>query len=221
MITEENFLDFKCPHCGELNSFPQDCTGLVRQCVNCMEDLIVPVAGGEFGGKIPLPITAARLVLRRFEAADWNDLLAFMFDNEDEAAHWLETDRQVKLTTPDRIFSLAAQVRDGGKIIGSVGLRFTDFGFHEAEISAEGFPGDQQDFTKEAVQAVLGFCLRDLKLHRVIARCPSNDAERCRMFESAGMRREGEFVKNYFRDGEWLNTLWFALLDEEYPAAGV
>jgi len=102
-----------------------------------------------------------------------------------------------------------------------VGLRFTDFGFHEAEITTEGFPGDQQDFTKEAVQAVLGFCLRDLKLHRVIARCPSKDAERCRMFESAGMRREGEFVKNYFRDGEWLNTLWFALLDEEYPAAGV
>jgi predicted RNA-binding Zn-ribbon protein involved in translation (DUF1610 family) len=56
MTTEfaaENFLDFKCPHCGEVNSFPQDCIGLVRECVNCMDNLIVPEAGGELGKKIP------------------------------------------------------------------------------------------------------------------------------------------------------------------------
>lgn len=218
-FTEPNFLDFKCPHCGEMNSFPQDCIGLVRDCVNCMDTLIVPEADSEFGKKIPLPFNSARLVLRRFEPGDWNDLLTFMFDNEEEAAHWLENDSKVKLTTPDRIFSLAVQVRDSGRVIGSVGLRFTDFGSREIEISTDGNQTDQyKDFAPESVAAALGFCFRELKLHRVVARCGHNDAGACRLFEAAGMRREGEFVKNYFLNGEWVNTIWFAMLDEEYPA---
>lgn len=220
-FTEPNFLDFKCPYCGELNSFPQDCIGLVRECVNCMDNLIVPEADSEFGKKIPLPVTSVRLVLRRFEAGDWNDLLKFMFDTEEEAAHWLENDSKIKLTTHDRIFSLAVQVLDSGRVVGSVGLRFTDFGYREIEISADGNQTDEfKDFALEAVQAALGFCFRDLKLHRVVARCGHNDADACRWFAAAGLRREGEFVKNYFADGEWLNTIWFAMLDEEYSQAG-
>jgi RimJ/RimL family protein N-acetyltransferase len=216
-FAEENFLDFKCPYCGEVNSFPQDFIGRVRACVNCMEDLIVPEPGGEFGQKISLPISTPRLVLRRFEPGDWNDLLAFMFDNEDDATRWLENDSKTRLSTPERIFSLAVQVRENGKVIGSVGLRFTDLGFREVEISTEGDQRNQfNEFAKEAVQAVLGFCFRDLKLHRVIARCGGGDAGGGKPFESAGMRREGEFVKNYFSNGEWLNTVWFAMLDEEY-----
>jgi RimJ/RimL family protein N-acetyltransferase len=215
--TEENFLDFKCPYCGEINSFPQACTGLIRECVNCMESLIVPDAESESGKKIPVPITTPRLVLRRFDAGDWKDLLEFMFDNEDEAAHWLENDRKVKLTTADQIFSLGVQLQGSGKIIGCVGLRFTDFGFLEAEVSADGNQnGQYKDFAKEAVEAVLGFCFRDLKLHRVVARCGSGDVNGCRLFEAAGMRREGEFVKNYCVNGEWLNTVYFAMLEEEH-----
>jgi RimJ/RimL family protein N-acetyltransferase len=160
--------------------------------------------------------------LRRFEPGDWNDLLKFMFDNEEEASHWLENDSKVKLTTPARIFSLAVQVRDGGRVIGSVGLRFTDFGSREIEISTDGNQTEQfRDFAPEAVEAALGFCFRDLKLHRVVARCGHNDASACQLFAAAGMRREGEFVKNYFVNGEWVNTIWFAILDEEYPEAKV
>ncbi|HXT40361.1 MAG TPA: hypothetical protein VN887_10085 [Candidatus Angelobacter sp.] len=50
-ITEENFLDFNCPNCGELNSFPLDSVGLVRECPNCVEALIVPEAGSQ----VPAP----------------------------------------------------------------------------------------------------------------------------------------------------------------------
>ena len=229
MITEENFIDFKCPYCRELNSFPSDSAGLVRECVNCMESLIVPAAAEEFGRAIPLPLTTPRLILRRLDPGDCENLLAFMFDDEEEAMRWLEHDRKIKLTSPDQIFHLGVQLPDGGKLIGCVGLRFTDYRFIEAEISADGNQKEPfKDFAPEAVEALLEFCFQELKLHRVIARCRSDDVGSGQLFEAVGMRREGEFVKHYCVNGEWLNTVWFALLDEEFlppaeesPAAAV
>ncbi len=222
MITEDNFIDFKCPYCREMNSFPQESTGLIRECVNCMESLIVPEAEGEFGRPIPLPLTTPRLILRRLEAGDSKDLTGFMFEDEEEALQWLASQSKVKLTTLDRVFQLGVQVQDAGKIIGSVGLRFTDYRFVEAEISIEGGLKDEsKDFIKEAVAALLVFCFKQLNLHRVIARSLNDDPASCELFAAAGMRREGEFVKHYFANGEWLNTVWFAMLDEECPAAGI
>lgn len=220
-ITDENFLDFKCPCCGALNSFPQNSAGLVRECMNCMESLLVPQAGTELGGKLPLPITTSRLVLRRLDERDSKDLLEFMFDDENEALRWLENDRKVKLTTPDQTFVLGVEVRDGGKIIGFLNLRFTDQGFLEANVSIDlNEKYQHQGFAIEAVDGALGFCFEGLKLHRVVASCDSRNAAACRLFENVGMRREGEFVKNNFVNGEWLNMVWFAALDEEYLEAG-
>jgi len=71
MITEENFLDFKCPYCSEPVSFPESAIGSAQECPNCMASLIVPAAGGETGEKIPIPIATTRLILRRFAMNDW------------------------------------------------------------------------------------------------------------------------------------------------------
>src|SRR4030095_12230619 len=121
IITEESFIDFKCPYCGELNSFPESFVGFVRECVNCLESLIVPEAGSEVGREIPIPITTERLILRRLGASGWKDLLEFRFDSEEDVLRWLEKDRNVKLTTLNETFSLGIQTRDGGKVIGCLG----------------------------------------------------------------------------------------------------
>jgi RimJ/RimL family protein N-acetyltransferase len=100
-------------------------------------------------------------------------------------------------------------------------LRFTDFEFLEAIISADSSQNDQyKDLVREAVQVMLGFCFRDLKLHRVFAQVGGTNPKDCQLFEAVGMRREGEFVKNYRVNGEWLNTGWFAMLDEEHNRTG-
>src|SRR2546421_9312096 len=108
MIEERDFIDFRCPHCGETGSFPQADIGFVRACPNCMEDLIVPEIGGEVGRVLPLPITTSRLVLRRFTPNDWKGLLELMPDQgEDYVSGWLERDSQVRLSTPGQTFWLA------------------------------------------------------------------------------------------------------------------
>src|ERR1043166_1012112 len=113
MITEASFIDFKCPYCGEPVSFPQATAGFSQECPICGEALIVPKDGSDEGRKLPIPITTARLILRRLRTADWTDLHEFLSQDElckygggapmeeKEIIHWLESDRKVKLTTSD------------------------------------------------------------------------------------------------------------------------
>jgi RimJ/RimL family protein N-acetyltransferase len=232
MITEENFIDFKCPHCGDLVSFPQESAGFVQACPSCYEALIVPEDGSDVGRQIPLPITTPRLVLRRLAPADWQDLLELMSDeeffhyrdgvplDEDGVLHWLESDAHVRLSTPDQPFHLGIQLQDGGKLIGYLSLSFTDPQRFQIVFSI----GLNQSFHRkglglEAVEGLLGFCFEGLKLHRVAGWCDSRNAAACRLMEKAGFRREGEFVKNRWVNTEWTNSIWYAALAEEYLEA--
>ena len=229
MITEENFIDFKCPHCHEPVAFPHESIGSLQACPSCPESFLVPEVGSEVGNQIPLPITTSRLVLRRLAPGDWKDLLELMADeeffqyqdgvplDEDSVLHWLESDAHVKLTTPDHPFYLAIQLQDGGKLIGYLSLTFTDpqrllvtfnIGLNRSF--------QRKGFALEAAEAVLEFCFEGLKLHRVTGWCDSRNTAACRLLEQVGMRREGEFLKNRWLHGEWTNSIWYALLAEEY-----
>ena len=64
--------------------------------------------------------------------------------------------------------------------------------------------------------ALLTFCFEGLKLHRVTASCGGKNSAACRLLEKAGLRREGESIKDTLFVGEWGNTVWYALLEEEF-----
>ena len=232
MITEESFIDFKCPYCSEPVSFPRESAGFAQACPNCTQSLIVPNDGSEVGHQIPLPVATPRLVLRRLAGSDWKDLLELISDeeffryqdgvplDEDGVLHWLESDAHVKLTTPDQTFYLGIQAQGDGKLIGYISLNFTDHQRLQVTFSI----GLNRSFQRkglalEAVEALLGFCFEGLKLHRVAGWCDSRNTAACSLLEKVGLRREGEFLKNRSVHGEWTNTLWFAALDEDYLQA--
>jgi [ribosomal protein S5]-alanine N-acetyltransferase len=232
MLTEESFIDFKCPYCGETVSFPEQDAGFARACHSCTESFVVPPRGGDTGQKLPLPLTTPRLALRRLAAGDWKDLLEFLPDeelfhyaagapmDEDQILSWLERDAQVKLTTPDQVFHLGITLRDGGKLIGYLGLQFTDPQRLQAQVPYiflnRSF--QRKGYAREALAALLGFCFRAIKLHRVAARCDSQDAAACSLFKQAGMRREGEFIKDIPGSNGWSNSVWYGILEEDYLA---
>jgi RimJ/RimL family protein N-acetyltransferase len=240
MITEENFIDFKCPYCDEMNSFPEATAGFPQECPMCAETLIVPKDGSELGRKLPIPITTERLILRRLSATDWKDLLEldseglsfgfvtrgsikqgpFLIDRgavEEGIVHWLESDSSVKLTTPEQPFYLGIEIQDGGKLIGCFRMKFTDIGRLQALINIQVSPRYQRNgVATEATVALLDFCFDDLALHRVKASCDSQDVAARGLCEKVGMRCEGESLKDRLINGEWMNTVWYARLDEEH-----
>jgi RimJ/RimL family protein N-acetyltransferase len=230
MITEESFIDFKCPYCGETISFPRENAGYPQACPGCTESVIVPEDGSPEGQKVPLPITTQRLVLRRFAPADWQDLLECLSDEEtfrhiegrpleeDDVLRWLERESQVKLTTPDQTFYLGIQSQESDKLIGYVSLAFSE-PLQAALQVVLNHAFQRKGFALEAVGAVLGFCFEGIRLHRVTALCHGQNGPACKLCENAGLRREGEFVKSRLFDGAWINTVSYAVLEEEYRRA--
>jgi RimJ/RimL family protein N-acetyltransferase len=232
VISEDNFVDFKCPFCGEAASFPGEDIGKLRACPNCLEDLIVPEAGEERAHKLPLPLLTPRLTLRRFAPGDWKDLLEFMPDeelfryvaqpgqpmDEEQILAWLERDSHVRLTTPDQIFWLGIALTEPNKVVGYAGLALTDPQAMLQIFLSRSY--QKQGLAIEAVDALLGFCFEGIKLHRVTATCDSRNDPARKLFERVGMRREAEFVKSTPSVDGWLSSVWYAALEEEYLEAG-
>ena len=134
-------------------------------------------------------------------------------------AGWKAT-RTLSSPRPDQPFFVGIQVQDGGKLIGYLNLSFTDpqrlqvsfnFGLNQSF--------HRKGFGLETMQALLSFCFQGLKLHRVAGWCDSRNTAACRLLEKVGFRREGEFVKNRWVHDQWTNSIWYAVLREEYLAA--
>jgi aminoglycoside 6'-N-acetyltransferase len=231
-MTDDNFVDFKCPHCGETVSFPADAISVLQECPICCESFLIPAAGSAVGRVIPVPIATARLSLRRLAMADWKEVLDILSDEEtfrfadgqpqEEAdiLHWLEADGHIKLTTLGEAYCLGMARQDTGALVGYVTLIFKDHARRQATLGVFVQRSQQkQGFATEAINALLGFCFTDLKLHRVAADCDRRNVAALRVLEKAGLRREGEFLKSHFVHGEWIDTLWYAMLGDEYGQA--
>ena len=229
---EITFVDFKCPHCEKAISFPDQWIGRAQECPMCSKILIVPKSGAEVGEKLPIPIKTSRLQLRRLVLTDLNDLLEIVSDedlvryeewyawDEEQVQNWLENDQKMVLFKPGFVFFLALELLEQPKVIGYVALAYT--ALDNSEMSVEVLVNrnyQRRDFGSEAVIAALEFVFVGLNVRRLRAWCDSRNLAGLRLLEKAGLRLEGQFVKDKLVKGEWVDTVQFALLQEEYESA--
>jgi len=220
-IDGQGFLDFKCPHCGALNSFEVSAAELVRECMNCLDLFIVPANDGGEARKLSATVEGPRILLRALEAPDWKDLLEFQFEDEDEATGWILKAGTMRTSETRYPFYLAVEVRETHKVVATLGFRFLDVMFNQVEISMDSNPtADLPGLELEAFEAALAFCFQEMNLHRIVSQCEASESERRKVLNELGMRQEAEFVKQWFIDGKWVSTVWFAMLDEEYFREG-
>jgi RimJ/RimL family protein N-acetyltransferase len=228
MATEPKFIDCTCPQCDAASSFLEDWRGMLQECPDCMEILVVPRESGGPAHRIPVPVTTPRLVLRRLQFSDGGDLLAFLSDeelfrfegngpfNEEQIQQWLEADPRARLTTPGTLFCLAIVMQSTNRVIGMVHFRLTDDSRSQARISVYMHRDFQkQGLATEAVKGVFKFGFEGIGLHRIVASCDSRNIAAGKLFEKAGMRREGEFIQDHIANDEWASTSWYAMLEME------
>ncbi len=118
-----------------------------------------------------------------------------------------------------------------GEVVGDLMLQIED-GWAQAEV-ADQARGTQAElgwvlhpdhagrgYATEAVRELLRLCFTELGLRRVTANCFADNTASWRLLERVGMRRETyAVVESLHRSGEWLDTMGYALLAEEWTEA--
>jgi RimJ/RimL family protein N-acetyltransferase len=176
-----------------------------------------------------MAIQTPRLLLRRLQRDDGSDLLEywadeslFQFDarpslDEDQIVPWLERISQVNLTQTAEWFPLGIVEQATGKLIGDAGIHIQDSNHLQAQVALYLNPQfHRQGFGAETLAALQVFCFREIGMHRITAACDSRNLAALALFNRSGLRREGEFIQDREVDGDWVNTVWFAMLREEY-----
>ena len=228
-IEGEKFVEFKCPYCGKEVSFLEGLIGRVQECPDCFENIVVPAEESEFGRKLEFPIRTERLLLRRLQENDAENLAEVFSDEEifrytdggpiDEAEtqKWLRGLAGATLTTSDHTLYLGLIQQSIQKLIGYVFIASPDLDHAMATLDACVHRKFQkQGYGTETMRAAIKFCFEQAGMHRVSASCHSENAAARRMLEKAGMRLEGEFRQSWFLKGGWASITYYAILDSEY-----
>lgn len=171
-----------------------------------------------------------RLVVRRFVAGDAAAFAAYRSDPQ--VARYQSWDAPVSEVDAERLvaefavaeedtpgwFQYAVELRDGGALIGDVGV-----GLHDNRMQAElGFtvarPHQGRGYATEAVRCVLNRVFA-AGLRRVSAECDARNTASARLLERLGFRREGCRRQHTWIKGEWTDDLLFGLLAEDWGGA--
>jgi RimJ/RimL family protein N-acetyltransferase len=170
-----------------------------------------------------------RLLLREFNTADWQAVLAYQRDprylryydwtdrTPGDAQRFVQMFIEQQAEQPRRKFQLAVVLKETGDLIGNGGLRKAAISALEANLGYELSPDHWgRGYATEAVRAIVQFGFTELKVHRVWAWCIADNLASARVLEKLGLKLEGRLRdKEYFK-GRWWDTLLYGILENEW-----
>jgi [ribosomal protein S5]-alanine N-acetyltransferase len=174
-------------------------------------------------------IHTERLVLREFEAADWEPVLEYQRDarylrfypwrerTPEDALEFVARFVGWQKERPRHRLQLCVCLAETDEVIGNVGLRKPDAGAATAELGFEMAPAHWgRGYATEAAGALLGFGFEEWRLHRVSAHCIAENAGSARVLEKVGMRAEGRLRESEYFKGRWWDVLLFGMLRSDF-----
>jgi ribosomal-protein-alanine N-acetyltransferase len=175
---------------------------------------------------MPLPLLTPRLQLRDFRRDDFAAVHAYASDplvtrftsfgpnTEEQTRAFLDTMAREISAEPRQNHNLAVVDRESGTLFGSCGLIGRGERVHEVGyVLGRGWWG--RGFATEIVGALLAFGFGELSAHRIYARVAPENAPSSRVLEKHGFRLEGHLRKECLVRGEWQDSLFYAILEED------
>ena len=179
-----------------------------------------------------LPIVTQRLVLRRYTREDQADLLALaahpevakvlcgrLTATEEGVGDYIDLQNSYQPFEKDKVFELALERREDGRVIGLVGLIRRDH--RQGEIGwalAADYRG--HGYAAEAAMAMIDYGFSSLGLHRIHADTNSDNRASRRVMERLGMRKEAQLREAVREKGKWLDRCIYGILAGEWREAG-
>jgi RimJ/RimL family protein N-acetyltransferase len=176
-----------------------------------------------------LPIVTERLVLRRYTHDDIPDVLRFpsqpsvtsenIQPTEEGIRKYIDLQNSYQPFEKDKVFELAVERKEDGKVIGLVGLICRDHG--QGEIGwALVVEHRGQGYATEAARALMDYGFNSLGLHRIHADTSSDNLASWRIMERLGMRREALLRGSVYEEGKWLDKYIYGMLADEWRDTG-
>lgn len=177
-------------------------------------------------------IETSRLRLRPFEIKDFDivsslygdpDIMIYMpcgcLTDEEIRAHLQKITSEWK-ERPQVNYEMAVICKSGSKKIGRARIHMD----YESDTAMIGWLLIQSEWNKgyatEITKALIAYCFRVIKVHRVCALCHPKNIGSWKVLEKCGLRREAYYVKKvkYLSDGDihWEDELEYAILREEF-----
>lgn len=177
-------------------------------------------------------IPTARLLLRPLRVADAEAVFAFKSDIEvtrhygqephrsvDETRAWIQ--RRVDDHARRAVLFWAFALTGDDRAIGAGCLWNFDAGFRCAELGYELHPSYwNRGLMTEAASAILDYAFHDLSLHRIEANPYADNEASVKLLRKLGFKEEGRLRERHFFRGQYLDQLYFALLEEEWRSPG-
>ena len=176
-----------------------------------------------------LEIFTERLILRSISLNDSDSILKYRADihvnkyqgwipkNIEDVYDFIENRVVSEINRVNTWHQLVIIHQESNKIIGDIGIHFMDNENKQVEI---GFTLDKDyqgmGFASESVKEVLAYLFKKLNKHRVIASVDPRNIKSINLLERIGFRKEAHFIKSIFMDGEWVDDIIYAMLNEEW-----
>ncbi|MBP2436630.1 GNAT family N-acetyltransferase [Microbacterium amylolyticum] len=183
------------------------------------------------GPSTAVPIRTDRLTLRPHLQSD-TDALFGIYSRPDVVKYLLEEAwspdtavEKIRLRTSRNDLdgpagALALVITRKGVVIGDVAVWWTDRERKVAEIGWVLSPDHAgQGFATEAVSAALNLAFDRFGAHRLVAQMDARNAASAALATRVGMVREGHHRQDWWSKGEWTDTLVYAMLADDRPAA--
>jgi RimJ/RimL family protein N-acetyltransferase len=115
-----------------------------------------------------------------------------------------------------KLYGWAIRLKDTNEFIGETGMQLSAARYKRAEIYYNFIPQHWfNGYATEAVEAVIGFGFKSLKLHRIEAGVAVENIGSIRVLEKAGMQREGRKRKILPLADGWSDNFGYAILRED------
>jgi aminoglycoside 6'-N-acetyltransferase len=176
-----------------------------------------------------LPLTSARLVLRRLVDSDAPAVAAYRNDPEvaryqswercslPEARALINEYKHQSFGSPGEWLQAAIALRSTDEIVGDIAMKLQRRDPRQAVIGFTVARGHQRHgYAREIISTLFDHFFNVLGLHRVSADCDPRNNASWGLMQSLGMRREAHHRQNLWFKGAWADEYIYAILREEW-----
>jgi len=178
-----------------------------------------------------LPIVTERLVLRRFTQDDISDVLTFASQpsvarvtseripaTEEGVREYILLQNSYQPFQKNKVFELAVERKEDGKVIGLLGLIRQDHG--QGEMGwVLGVEYRGKGYATEAARALMEYGFNSLGLHRIHADTSTDNLAARKIMERLGMRREDVMRGAVYEEGRWVDRYVYGMTADEWRDA--